>query len=623
MLNFRKLLLLLFISCLMCLSVYSQQTVRYEVSFPNAIHHEVRIKAHFTALPNEVLEVRMARSSPGRYALHEFAKNVYELTAINGAGEALSIYRPNPYAWHIAGHEGEVVVEYTLFADRIDGTYASVNERQAHLNIPAAFIYSDQLQFRPVEVHFQLDDQSDWKVATQLKQLDERTFYAPDLYYFMDSPVMLGNFSERSWTSSSNQKDYEIRMVLNHEGSEQELEAFAEWTKRIVEEQKAVFGELPDFEYGRYTFLVNYLPEASGDGMEHRNSTIVTGPRPLSTSAARNIGTISHEFFHAWNVERIRPASLEPFNFSEANMSGELWFAEGFTSYYTDLSLVRAGIITEEEYMQSLARTLNYVLLFPGSKLFSPVEMSYQAPFVDAAVSIEPVNRSNTFISYYSFGELLGLALDLRLRSGFEGLSLDGFMRHVWQQFGKPEIPYTVRDIEHALAEYSGDQAFAAEFFSRHIEGIELPDLKALLAKAGLDLSPQAAKQASLGMAQWQEKSGQLLLNSYVFRGTPLYEAGLEKGDVLLTVADQPVGTKAALDQLMASLRPDETVQLRFMRHGREREVSVQLAANPSLSIQLADGAGREAEALRKAWLNSQAAKAKEKGRTRKAGKSK
>ncbi len=143
--------------------------------------------------------------------------------------------------------------------------------------------------------------------------------------------------------------------------------------------------------------------------MEHRNSTIVTSTRSLADGADRNIGTVSHEFFHCWNVERIRPQSLEPFNFEDANMSGELWFAEGFTSYYDDLTLTRAGLIAQEDYIKGLTGTFNYVWNSPGRQFFNPIEMSYQAPFVDAARSVDDINRDNTFISYYSYGSMLGL----------------------------------------------------------------------------------------------------------------------------------------------------------------------------------------------------------------------
>lgn len=601
---------LFLVLCLLCFhfACLSQEPVRYEVSFPNAAHHEVNIQVQFNHLPDQVFEVQMARSSPGRYALHEFAKNVYEVRAMDGRGNPLNIYRPNPYVWQIAGHQGEVVIEYTLFADRIDGTYASVNERQAHLNIPASFMYSEQMKQRPVEVHFKLEDKPDWKVASQLQQLDERTFRAPDLYYFMDSPIQAGPFDMRSWNSNSNGKDYEIRIVLQHEGTAEELDQYVNWTQRIVEEQKAVFGELPDFEFGKYTFLVNYLPEASGDGMEHRNSTIVTSSRPLATNAKDNIGTISHEFFHAWNVERIRPASLEPFDFSATNMSGELWFAEGFTSYYTDLTLVRAGILSEEEYVQGLNSLMNYVLLYPGSTFFSPVEMSYQAPFVDAAISIDPVNRSNTFISYYSYGELLGLALDLRLRSELKNKTLDGFMRQVWQTYGKAEIPYTMGDLEKQLALYSGDSAFAANFFQQHVRGKELPNMQELLSRVGIDLTPLAPERASLGMAQWKEEDGQLVVGSYAFKGSPLHEAGLEKGDVLLRVEGQEVATRAALDSLLATKQPGEELKLQFSRFNKKREVSALLTALPGHATALQEKPSKKATRWRAEWLGSKAA---------------
>lgn len=601
---------LFLVLCLLCFhcACLAQEPVRYEVSFPNAAHHEARIRVHFKHIPEEVFEVQMARSSPGRYALHEFAKNVYEVRAVDGRGRELSVYRPNPYVWQIAGHQGEVVVEYTLFADRIDGTYASVNERQAHLNIPASFMYSEQMKQRPVEVHFKLDDKPDWKVASQLQQLDERTFLAPDLYYFMDSPIQAGPFDMHSWNSVSNGKEYQIRLVLQHEGTADEMDQYAAWTKRIVEEQKAVFGELPDFEFGKYTFLVNYLPEAFGDGMEHRNSTTVTSSRPLATSAKNNIGTISHEFFHAWNVERIRPASLEPFDFSATNMSGELWFAEGFTSYYTDLTLVRAGIITEEEYVAGLSGLMNYVLLYPGSRYFSPVEMSYQAPFVDAAISIDPVNRSNTFISYYNYGELLGLALDLRLRTELKGKTLDGFMRQVWQTYGKPEIPYTLGDLEDQLATYTDDNAFAANFFQQHVRGKELPNMQELLSRVGIDLRQQAPEAASLGMAQWKEEDEQLVLASYAFKGSPLYEAGLEKGDVLLRVDGQEVAAQADLDSLLADKQPGEELKLQFSRFNKKREVSTLLTALPGHVTALQEKPSKKAARWRAAWLGSKAA---------------
>lgn len=596
-----------FISLFLSAAVWAQQPVQYKVSFPNAVHHEAEIEITLTDLPPEVLEIKMARTSPGRYALHEFAKNVYNVQATDDAGHELNIYRPDPYRWHITGHSGKVVLTYTLFADQIDGTYASVDNRQAHLNIPATFMYTDQLKFRPVEVSINLSDHPEWKIATQLKNVGENQFWAPDLYYFMDSPIQLGNFEERHWTSTSNGKDYDFSMVLHHDGSIQETDQFTAMAKKVVEEEKAVFGELPDFDFGSYTFLVNYLSYADGDGMEHRNSTVISANRPLSTQIKRNISTVSHEFFHAWNVERIRPSSLEPFDFQQANMSGELWFAEGFTSYYTSLILCRAGIITQEEYMEGLTQTLNYVLLSPGNKIFSPVEMSYQAPFVDAAVSVDPVNRANTFISYYSYGQVIGLALDLTLRSQHKNLTLDGFMHEMWQRYGKPETPYTLTDLQTTLADYSKDPNFAKNFFDQHITGTTLPDIKTLMEAVGINLAHAHPNSASLGTLKTEPTDSGLVVTSPVHKGSPLYEAGIEQGDLILSVNEEKLYLPAQLDSIQQQLQPGKTLKVHYYQRDVEKETIITLEQDQQLKLTIQPEVEENMSELRDAWLGSKA----------------
>src|SRR5699024_3277376 len=152
----------------------------------------------------------------------------------------------------------------------------------------------------------------------------------------------------------------------------------------------AIYKEPADYDYGSYTFIADYLPQANGAGMEHPNSTILTTPRRLARDGwTRNISTLSQDFLPRWNVERVRPKSLEPFDFMEANMSDALWFAEGFTSYYDDLTIRRAGLTSNKEYAADWAGTLNYVLNSPGNSYYNPIEMSRQAPFVDAATSVD------------------------------------------------------------------------------------------------------------------------------------------------------------------------------------------------------------------------------------------
>lgn len=600
----RKSFIILFVYLLFYFPANSQSVNQYEISFKNAVHHEAEVSVLFPNLSDKILKARMSRTSPGRYALHEFGKNVYHVKAYDSKGNELEIYRPDPYQWNITGHDGEVKLIYTLFAEQADGTYSAIDETHAHLNIPATFMYAKGLEHRPVEVTFNARKDLDWKVATQLKLLGDNKYYAPDLQYFMDSPVEISDFTLKEWEEESNGKKYTIRFALHHRDTEEAVNNYTDMVKAIVKEQQAVYGELPDFDYGTYTFLACYLPHVNGDGMEHRNSTILTSTRPLSTGAIRNIGTVSHEFFHAWNVERIRPASLEPFNFEEVNMSGELWFAEGFTSYYTNLILARAGIVSRDDYIIGLAGTLNYVINSPGQQYFSPVEMSYQAPFVDAATAVDPNNRGNTFISYYSYGSGLGLALDLELRTRFKEKSLDDFMRDVWKKFGKPEQPYTVGDLEEALAEYTGDEDFAALFFQRFITGKELPDYKSLLEKAGVKLAKANPGKVTLGSAI-EIKEGCAVVASTVYVNSNLYDAGIEKGDILKSINGKAIYTQEELEAFLLLASPSQRIAIEYVQRGIAKNTHLELAEDKRLSTALIENPNKSQQAILNEWLKS------------------
>ena len=596
----------------------AQAPVSYEVSFPNAVHHEAEVSVTFAQVPaGRPLEVRMSRSSPGRYALHEFAKNVYAVKAFDGRGRPLAVTRPDPYGWDVAGHDGTVRLTYTLFGDRGDGTYAQIDATHAHLNTPASFMWARGLEKRPVRVVFRPADPK-WKVATQLAPTgDPYTFTARDLQYFMDSPVEVSDHDLRSWQVASNGKTYTIRLALHHAGTPAEAAAYTEMAKKVVEEEVAAMGELPEFDYGTYTFLADYLPQVDGDGMEHRNSTVVTSTRPLSSGAVANLGTISHEFFHAWNVERIRPRSLEPFDFERANMSGELWFAEGFTQYYTPLFLRRAGITSTEQYLPSVASTINTVTLSPGRQLFSTVEMSMQAPFVDAAASIDPHNRGNTYISYYTGGAGVGLGLDLALRA--RGLSLDGYMQAMWREFGRPQDtvshtprkPYTLADLRATLAAYTGDRAFADDFFRRYVEGREVPDYERLLAPAGVLLRRAQAGRAWIGESAISFEEGQASVGSYPLAGSPLYRAGLTEGDRIVALGGRPVASRADVAAVLGARRPGDAVPIEWDGRAGRRTGTLQAAENPALEVVTYEAAGRPVtdamRAFRESWLGSKA----------------
>jgi predicted metalloprotease with PDZ domain len=549
----------------------------------------------------------MSRSSPGRYALHELAKNVYRVRVLNGAGRELTATRPNPYSWSVTGHDGTVTVSYTLYGNLGDGTYAQIDATHAHLNMPATFMWIRGLDARPIRVTFQPPAGSDWKVATQLFPTgDPFSFTAPGLQYFMDSPTELSHFTLREWTATAGGKTYPIRLALHHAGTEAEADSYAVLTRKVVAGHMAVFGEPPAYDVGYYTFIADYLPWASGDGMEHRNSTIVSSSGSLAQNMGGLIGTVSHEFFHSWNVERIRPRGLEPFDFTRANMSDALWFAEGFTSYYGPLILARVGIQSTAEYAHGLAGGLSFVINSPARAYFSPAEMSMQAPFVDAAAAIDPNNRSNTFISYYTWGAALGLGLDLTLRER-HGHTLDEVMRLMWTRHGKTEIPYTLADIEKALADVTHDAAFARDFFARYVRGRAVVDYGSLLAGVGFVLRPARPGAAFLGQVQLDYGTAGARIPGSTQIGSPLYQAGLDAGDIISTLDGQPLGSDSIYQAIKAAHRPGDQIEVRYQSRGASRTATLTLVEDPRLEVVTFEEAGKplpeEARRLREAWL--------------------
>ncbi len=602
-------------------TAFAQAPVAYRLTFPEPEHRWMQVEVTFPDLPAAPLELHMSRSSPGRYALHEFAKNVYDVRISDTAGIALRVTRPNPHQWVVAQHPTSVRVSYRVSGDRIDGTYLSIDSTHAHVNMPSALMWARGLQDRPVSVRFEPPAGVTWQVATQLfPGPDARTFTAPNLQYLMDSPSEFSGFALRTFTVRDGSRSPTFRLAIHHDGDEAELDAFARDVEKIVREERGVYREYPAYDAGTYTFIADYLPWASGDGMEHRNSTIVTLQGSIRANRASVLGTIAHEFFHSWNVERIRPRSLEPFNFDEVNMSGELWLAEGFTNYYGPLALQRAGLTDLAGFAMTLGSAINSVTLSPGRQIRTAEEMSQMAPFVDAAVAIDRTNIANTFISYYTWGEAIALGLDLTLRERSGGkISLDDFMHAMWEKFGKPggrapgyvDRPYTIADAKEVLAAIAGDAAFADDFFARFIQGHEVVNYARLLSDAGLVLRPQAPQDGFAGELRLQDVPRGVRIAGAVLFGSPAYEAGLERDDVIVAV-DAAAATRAEdVNAAIRAARPGASLAVTYLRRNQRVTSTIRVVADPRVEVVPAEQAGQSLtdaqRRFRDAWLRSAA----------------
>jgi len=612
----KKIITFLAVITLMATRSFSQANIHYKISFPNYRHHEAQVQLIVNNLSSAPATFRMSRSSAGRYATAEFGKNVYDVKAFGNNDKRLAVERVSGDIYKVANHSSTIKITYTLYGDYADGTYDDIDSSEAHLNMPATFMWIEGHDADPITIQFIMPPSLDWKVATQLKPLDgKNTYYARNFQYMMDSPTELSDYHLRTWTvKNPDGKTEEMRLVMHAKASDSLMNAYTAMEQKVVKEEQAVFGELPDYDYGTYTFIENVNPFVHADGMEHRNSTFITFSRKLENNVIviNLLSTSSHEFFHCWNVKRIRPRDIEPFDFKEADMSSSLWFAEGFTQYYGELVLQRAGLKDLNEYCNILGGMLNYVLNSPGSKEFSPVTMSNQAVFTDAGVAIDRTNYPNIFTTYYYYGAVTALALDFKLRNDYH-LTLDNYMQAVWKKFGKPYIPYTNDGLEKVLGEVTKDPSFAKSFFDKYIYGTQKNDYKTQLENAGLDLVKANAGKAWMGNFRTEAVDNGLEISSNTLKDQPIYNAGIDIDDVITQLDGKTVANADDIQSIMSAHQPGDKITMKYIHREVPNEAVITLQENPSLKVVTYEDEGKPVtqaiQNFRKSWLGSKVGK--------------
>lgn len=607
--------LLLAVAAFLPSTLFAQRSIEYDISFPNAAEHEARVVMTVRGVAaGHPVEARMSRSSPGRYAASSFAKNVYDVTATDSRGQPIAISRPDTHGWTVRKHDGIVRFSYTVWGDRIDGSYLSIDHAHAHMNMPATFMYVAGMSNAPIKLT--IHPQTGWKVATQLAPTrDPFVFTAPNFQWFMDSPIEVGPVTMRTWTRTSNGKTSTWRIALHSLATDAQVDSFAVMGQKVVDEAIAVWGEPAGYDLGTYTFIIDYLPWASGDGMEHRNSTVISSSRTTIADSARRasaLGTFSHEFFHSWNMERLRSKEIEPFEFGGEDMSDGLWFGEGFTNYYGPLILARAGFIPQENFVTNMGSEIIGTIQSPARNHGSPVDMSRLAPFFDGGAASDPTNRQNIFISYYTWGSVVAIGLDLTLREKY-GKSLDDYMRQLWKNYGShqsagfaPLRPYTVANLRDELATFTGDRAFANSFFSRYVEGREVPDFATLLEPAGFRLVIDNEKPY-LG-ASMDDDTTRVFINSSQ-EGGSMFAAGISSGDLVYAIDGKPTTSIDALTAIISGHRVGDVVQVDVEQRQVRRTVPMTLRGRREMKVASYESlklpVTPKIEEFRKNWLGS------------------
>ena len=294
-------------------------------------------------------------------------------------------------------------------------------------------------------------------------------------------------------------------------------------------------------------------------------------------------------------------------------MSGELWLAEGFTSYYGVLAMVRAGLISQDQGAAQLAMFAAGVMRSPGATFRSAVDMSRLAPYVDAAQAVDPTNWENTFVSYYTYGAAVALGLDLTLRERSGGsITLDDYMRQLWKTHGAPggkapgyvSRPYTLKDAQAALATVSGDAAFADDFFRRHVLGTELLPYKQLLAAAGYTMRPLETPP-TLGQVRLQPERGRMVVANNTVSTSPVYKAGLGRGDAVLSLNGTAIAQAGDWERVVSALTPGTEVELTFESRGEKKTMPVTPEKNDRMEVVPSADRTPKQEAFRASWLGS------------------
>ena len=497
------------------------QNISYEVSTPEPHTHYYNVKMTVSDYQKEHFDIQMPVWSPGSYLVREFAKSVEGLESKSN-DKAVKSEKINKNTWRIyANKSNKVVINYSVYAFELSVRTSFVDASHAYFNGTSMFMFIEELKNTPHNLT--IIPFKDWKkVSTSLTKTSKTAFeyQAPDYDILVDSPVEIGNQETFDFTAAG-----VLHHVAMYGKGNYDVETLKVDMAKIVEACTDVFGENPNKEY---TFIIHNLTKGSG-GLEHLSSTTLQVNRWTYTGAAYKgfLSLVAHEYFHLWNVKRVRPITLGPFDYNNENYTTLLWVMEGFTSYYDELLLYRAGIYTEQEILRKFQGSVSNIENQPGNKVQPVAHSSFDA-WIKAYRSNE--NSYNTTISYYSKGSVVANMLDLMIINNTKGKkNLDNVMQHLYGEFYKKQgRGFTKEEMKSTLEEVSGLNL--DQFYKDFINGTKTFDYKTIFGYAGVTFEEIENTNTSLGVSTSNNKIKR------VYRGTSAYAGGLNVKDEILAI---------------------------------------------------------------------------------------
>lgn len=601
-------------------------SVRYDIRNLDLRSHEFVVRMTLLeAPPADALRLVLPAWIPGSYMIRDFARNITDIAAVDDNG-TVNLAKLDKQTWEVPGWQGVLQIDYRVYA-------FDLSVRSAFLDDTRGFFNGTSLFLRPEtaidtwEVSISRPDDSaaaNWSVLTTLPsaEVDEAGWgrYAPGSYaQLIDCPVELGEPE----VAQFNVDGVPHRFAVSDGGSF-DFARICRDVEPICAEHAAMFGELP---IQQYLFLTLATADGYG-GLEHRDSTSLICKRndlpahglESSDKDYRNfLGLCSHEYFHLWNVKRIRPEKLRQSDLSAETHTELLWAFEGITSYYDDLALARSGTVAPRDYLETFATTVTRVLRGAGR-----FRQSIAASSFDAWTKFykQDENAPNAIVSYYAKGALVAFGLDITLRLASDGAcSLDDLMRRLWQRFGKPDVGVPERGIEREAAELLGSSL--DEFFTAYVYGTDELPLDDWFAALGIgwrlrpaanaedtggyrdDRSGEGIARPALG-ARFESKPEGLRL-THVFAGSAAQAAGLAAGDLLIAAANERLTASNLAAQLQRA--QGETIRVHYFRRGllHQTEMPRLNAPHDTCELWFVDEAALDATTRqrRQAWLAS------------------
>lgn len=554
---------------------------------------------------------------PGSYMIREFARNIVRIRAESG-GQDVPLTKLDKHSWRAAPADGPLTVHYEVYAWDLSVRAAHLDQTHGFFNGTSVFLRVVGQELLTHQVDIQRPDDPaarNWRVATAMKELGAKrygfgTYVAADYDELVDHPVEMGDFALASFKAHGVPHD----IVVTGRVPNLDMARLQADLKAICEAQIAFFEpRTKRAPVDRYVFMTMAVGDGYG-GLEHRASTALICARADLPSLAtpkngepgegylRFLGLCSHEYFHTWNVKRIKPAVFAPYDLQVENYTPLLWLFEGFTSYYDDLMLVRAGIIGEATYLKLLSKTVGGVLRGSGRLKQSVAESSFDAW---SKYYRQDENSPNAIISYYTKGSLIGLAFDLTIRAKTGGAkSLDDVMLALWERFGRDFYQGAARGVTDAEVEAIFDEVAGARLrtlFERWVRGTEDLPLAKLYAPFGLKLvDERKGGKPSLDAGIGRDPLGAKL--TQVHEGGAAHRAGLSAQDVVIAIDGLRVnGNPSNVDTLLQRYRVGDRLTVHAFRRDELMAFEVTLQGERVPCITLSEAvAGKKSSALKR-----------------------